>query len=57
MNNEINGHTLCTKGLDEQANMTRERFLSDTPANALGSILYCFGFGCVIHYRLERTGK
>ena len=39
MNNEINVRTLCTGVYDERA---ISRFLSDTPANASGSILYLY---------------
>ena len=44
MNNEINVHTLCTGVYDERANDKGaiSRFLSDTSANASGSILYLY---------------
>ena len=42
MNNEINVRTLCREVYDERANDKRaiSQFLSDTSANASGSILY-----------------
>ena len=44
MNNEINVRTLCTEVYDERANDKEaiSRFLSDTSANASGSILYLY---------------
>ena len=44
MNNEINVRTLCTGVYDERANDKGaiSRFLSDTSANASGSILYLY---------------
>ena len=44
MNNEINVRTLCTGVYDERANDKEaiSRFLSDTSANASGSILYLY---------------
>ena len=44
MNNEINVHTLCTGVYDERANDKRaiSRFLSETSANASGSIFYLY---------------
>ena len=44
MNNEINVRTLCTGVYDERANDKRaiSRFLSDTSANASGSIFYLY---------------
>ena len=44
MNNEINVRTLCTEVYDGRANDKEaiSRFLSDTSANASGSILYLY---------------
>ena len=44
MNNEINVRMLCTGVYDERANGKGaiSRFLSNTSANALGSILYLY---------------
>ena len=41
MNNEINMRTLCTRVYDERANDKGaiSRFLSDTSANASGTVL------------------